>query len=122
MSSSFTDKRGLGRVALGGALLGALFGGHLAWLVLRAAAHPAEAQWCAYALCLTGFHFAEFAVTAHNQPQDVTYDSFLINHSRAYTLAAVASWAEFWLGAALLPGLKGSRVALGLGVGLMLGG
>lgn len=119
---SFTDKRGLGRIALGGALLGVLFGGHAAWALLRGAAHPVEAQWCAYALCLCAFHFAEFVVTALNQPQDVSYDSYLINHSRAYTVAALASWAEFWLEAALLPGLKGGRAALALGVGLMLSG
>ncbi len=119
---SFTDKRGLGRIALGGALLGCVFGGHLVWALLRGGAHAAEAQWCAYALCLCGFHFAEFIVTAVNQPQDVSYDSYLINHSRAYTLAALASWAEFWLEAWLAPGLKGGRAALGLGVGLMLSG
>jgi protein-S-isoprenylcysteine O-methyltransferase len=119
---SFSDKRGLGRVALGGALLGLLFGGHLVWCALRGGSHPTEFQWCVYALCLCCFHFTEFLVTALYQPQDVSFDSFLINHSRAYTLAAVASWLEFWVEAAALPGLKGWRALQGLGVGMMLGG
>ena len=122
LSPSFTERRGLGLVGLGGALLGLLFGAHLAWLLLRGAAAPIEAQWCAYALCLTAFHLAEFVVTAANQPADVSFDSYLINHSRAYCAAAAASWLEFWLEAWLVPGLKGGRGAQAVGVAMMLAG
>lgn len=116
----FRDPRGLGRVALGGAALGLWFGVHLA-LLLRAPS-PALAQWCLYALSLAAFHFLEFVATALHQPADVTFDSFLINHSRPYTIAALASWAEFWLEARLAPWLKGGGVAPALGLCLVLGG
>jgi protein-S-isoprenylcysteine O-methyltransferase len=116
----FSDKRGLGCIALGGGFLGLMFGAHAVWALLRGAQYPVEGQWCAYALCLCAFHFAEFIVTAMNQPLDVSYDSYLINHSRAYTAAALLSWGEFWLEAYFVPGLKGGRVAQSLGVGCML--
>jgi protein-S-isoprenylcysteine O-methyltransferase len=108
----YSDKRGLGRVALGGCLLGFVFGVHGALLLLRAA----PAQWCLYALALSLFHFLEFALTAAHQPGDVSFDSFLLNHSFAYRAAAVASWIEFWLEAWLAPGWKrwGALPAAGL--------
>ena len=121
MSSSphhFHDKRGLGRVALGGALLGVAFGAHLALLLTRAA----PLQWCLYALSLASFHFLEFTATALHQPADVSYDSFLLNHSPAYALAAAASWAEFWAEAWLAPWLKGWGAAPAAGLALVVGG
>jgi protein-S-isoprenylcysteine O-methyltransferase len=99
--------------------LGVVFGVHLSWLVLRWG-YWGEVQWCAYALCLSCFHFAEFIVTAINQPGDVSYDSYLINHSRAYTVAAVSSWVEFWVEAKLTPGLKGSGFLTALGICMMV--
>ena len=98
--------------------MGVVFGVHLSWVVLRWG-YWGEVQWCAYALCLTCFHFAEFIVTAINQPGDVSYDSYLINHSRAYTVAAVSSWVEFWVEARVTPGLKGSGFLTALGICMM---
>jgi hypothetical protein len=36
--------------------------------------------------------------------------AFVINHSHEYTLAAITSWAEFWLELLLFPSLKRSVV------------
>jgi protein-S-isoprenylcysteine O-methyltransferase len=30
-------------------------------------------------------------------PQNLSFDSYLVNHSLQYGLAALASWLEFWL-------------------------
>jgi len=79
-----------------------------------------EAQWCLYSLFLSFFHFSEFIVTAINQPNDVSYDSFLINHSKAYCIAALCSWVEFWVEAWLYPWMKGGRLFLALGLCMML--
>jgi protein-S-isoprenylcysteine O-methyltransferase len=39
----------------------------------------------------------EFFVTAVYNPTVASADSFLVNHSTAYTAAAVTSWIEFWI-------------------------
>ena len=52
----------------------------------------------------------------------MSFDSFLLNHSTPSTVAALASWAEFWLEAALTPGLKGWGPAAQLGLCLVLCG
>lgn len=50
------------------------------------------------------FHYSEFLVTALVNARTLTLDSFLLNHSREYGIAAVASWAEYLLERWLLPG------------------
>jgi len=61
-------------------------------------------QWCAYATSVCCFHLLEFFVTALFNPTQATTDSFLVNHSITYTLAALTSWTEFWLRFLFLPG------------------
>ena len=46
-------------------------------------------QWCTYVVVVCTFHFAEFLVTAVCNPTVTSSDSFLINHSIAYTAAAL---------------------------------
>ena len=57
-------------------------------------------------MVLTTFHFSEYLSTALINPQSVSNDSFLLNHSVAYSVAAVSSWIEFWIERALLPGQR----------------
>lgn len=73
-------------------------------------------QWLAYTTTLCSFHFLEFFVTAIYNPTQATADSFLVNHSTAYTAAALTSWTEFWLRFFFLPGLNSKWVSL---VGLL---
>jgi len=54
-------------------------------------------HWSLYVVCLCFFHFLEFFSTANSQPALLSYESFVINHSPAYSIAAIASWAEFWI-------------------------
>lgn len=50
-----------------------------------------------YVAVLAFFHFSEFLTTGLTNPQNLSFDSYLVNHSLAYGLAALASWLEFWL-------------------------
>ena len=89
---------GLGYVGGTGLALGILFGIHFLGLVL-AVFHFRSlwmSRWCLYVVSLTSFHSLEFLVTARYNPRTATAESYLITHSKAYTIAAVASWIEFW--------------------------
>lgn len=55
-------------------------------------------------LCVMSlFHSLEFCMTGLSHPEDVTADSFLLNHSRAYHLAFVGAVCEYWLETLLVP-------------------
>lgn len=53
---------------------------------------------------LSLFHYSEYLVTAINNPRSLSLDSFLLNHSFEYNLAALSSWVEFTLEKLLFPG------------------
>ena len=59
---------------------------------------------------LSFFHYSEYLVTAFINPHSLSLDSFLLNHSIEYTLAAVSSWVEFTVEKMLVPG--GPRLIL----------
>uniref|UniRef100_A0A131Z3R9 Protein-S-isoprenylcysteine O-methyltransferase n=1 Tax=Rhipicephalus appendiculatus TaxID=34631 RepID=A0A131Z3R9_RHIAP len=59
-----------------------------------------------YLALLSGFHFSEYFVTAVTNPKALTLDSFLLNHSREYGVAAACSWLEFLIERSIAPGLK----------------
>ena len=64
---------------------------------------------------LSFFHYSEYLVTAVINPRSLSLDSFLLNHSIEYTLAAVSSWVEFTVEKMLVPGgcgLIGSAVEI----------
>ena len=58
-----------------------------------------------YLMCLSMFHFTEYAVFALVNPDSATIDSFLLDHSIAYKIAMAASCVEFALGIHFFPGL-----------------
>jgi protein-S-isoprenylcysteine O-methyltransferase len=103
----FASSKGLGRVALLATGLGIAFGAHLLLFIQLSLSSDLEHthnprtillwQWCAYAVLLCTFHFLEFFTTALCHPSQATADSFLINHSIAYTAAFLGSLLEFWL-------------------------
>lgn len=64
-----------------------------------------------YLAALAFFHVSEYIVTAIFNPSTLTVDSFLINHSWEYGIAAAASWVEFGLEFYFLPGVKLNRFA-----------
>ncbi|KAG8434240.1 hypothetical protein GDO86_012567 [Hymenochirus boettgeri] len=59
-----------------------------------------------YVCSLSFFHYSEYLVTAINNPKSLSLDSFLLNHSLEYTLAAMSSWVEFTVEKTLYPGMK----------------
>ena len=88
---------GLGKIGTSGFVLGALFGSNVSLfaislfvvLFINSSFWVACLMiWGLYATFLTGFHFLEFLITALRQPGHVSYDSFIINHSKSYTFAA----------------------------------
>jgi protein-S-isoprenylcysteine O-methyltransferase len=52
--------------------------------------------WCFYVLILSIYHCLEFLVTARYNPSLTSYDSFLVNQSKAYVGALLASVVEYW--------------------------
>lgn len=91
--------RGPGLSALTSYVLGLLGAASLIPAVLE----PALAHWSAYAFVLVFFHELEYLLTAAYRPDTLSFDNFLLNHSRAYGIATLACWAEFWLEWWLLP-------------------
>lgn len=113
---TFSEKMGVGRVAWIGSVLGFGWGFSLTmgWYVWQFTCMDQENdvvsprlvllwQFFAYFFCLCTFHLLEFFVTAFYNPTQVSADSFLINHSTAYTAAALSSWTEFGLHISLYP-------------------
>lgn len=101
--------KALGRTALVACILGLLLGAHIIvwilvsldiWYLLELGWCSSGRmfllwQWCSYAIALCCFHLLEFAITALYNPTECSSDSFLVNHSTAYTAAALTSWLEF---------------------------
>ena len=107
----FNSSRGLGRVALLASYLGIALGTHFVCLFMllleRFGGYPHSIlpgadklgsdrlqlllQWCLYVMMVSSFHLLEFFTTAVYNPTVTTSDSFLINHSPAYTGAALVS-------------------------------
>lgn len=59
-----------------------------------------------YILALSFFHESEFLTTALFNPHRLSLDSYILNHSTEYHVAALASWTEYALEYWLLPSLK----------------
>ncbi|XP_030041458.1 protein-S-isoprenylcysteine O-methyltransferase [Microcaecilia unicolor] len=59
-----------------------------------------------YMCSLSFFHYSEYLITAVNNPKSLSLDSFLLNHSLEYTLAAVSSWVEFTIEKIIYPEMK----------------
>ena len=122
-SRPFSQPYGLGANGLAGLFLGGIGGAH-AVLLVQALAAPrrdvALVRWCLYACAMCGFHASEFLGAAAWRWRDVSFDSWLLNHSVAYGLAFFAAVLEFAL-EYRLP-LKQSAATLRLGVVLVAGG
>ncbi|XP_062889346.1 protein-S-isoprenylcysteine O-methyltransferase [Mobula hypostoma] len=59
-----------------------------------------------YLCSLSFFHYSEYFVTAVINPKSLSLDSFLLNHSAEYKLAAMSSWVEFTIEKLLFPDMK----------------
>jgi len=59
-----------------------------------------------YLIVLAFFHFSEFITTGLSNPQNLSFDSFLVNHSAQYGLAMIISWLEYFLQIWFFPAAK----------------
>ncbi|XP_050684897.1 protein-S-isoprenylcysteine O-methyltransferase isoform X2 [Leptidea sinapis] len=59
-----------------------------------------------YIVVFSLFHFSEFMAVALTNPQTLTTESFILNHSLQYWLAAVISWIEAGIEYYFLPDMK----------------
>lgn len=75
-----------------------------------------------YAMALAFFHISEYIVTAIFNADKLSTDSFLVNHSTEYCIAAAASWVEYWIEYYLFPGMKSLHFISVVGGILVVGG
>lgn len=75
-----------------------------------------------YAMSLAFFHQSEYVVTAIFNSHTLSVDSFLLNHSWEYGIAAISSWIEFWLEYYFFPGMKSFHFLSLIGLVLVIGG
>lgn len=74
-----------------------------------------------YLIVLAFFHFSEYVATGVGNPRNLSWDSFLVNHSVPYWVAMTVSWAEHLAWAWATPSLHvsplgGAVTRLGLAV------
>ncbi|GFG35550.1 hypothetical protein Cfor_08285 [Coptotermes formosanus] len=75
-----------------------------------------------YMCFMSFFHYSEFLMIALTNPRTLSLDSFILNHSVEYGVAAVASWTEFLIERWLCPDLKEMNTVSLVGVLLCVGG
>ncbi|XP_002737258.1 protein-S-isoprenylcysteine O-methyltransferase-like [Saccoglossus kowalevskii] len=75
-----------------------------------------------YLCVLSFFHFSEYVCTSLYNAKSLSLQSFLLDHSLAYHIAAMASWVEYTLQAVLLPGMKQCIWVSGSGLALCIVG
>ena len=132
-----------GKIGMTGFFLGLLFGFHilLAWILSFpsllstlslslyfpntdgvVAVEISTTKWCLYVALMSLFHLLEFFITARFQSNTVTNDSFLVNHSKQYTIAIMLSSFEYWIESYYLGSQKHVYFISVLGIIFVLGG
>ncbi|XP_068608595.1 protein-S-isoprenylcysteine O-methyltransferase [Brachionichthys hirsutus] len=106
------------KVAVRACLLGVLFGCGL--ILTFSGTTWTHFGW--YMCSLSFFHYSEYLVTAVINPRSLSLDSFLLNHSTAYTLAALSAWLEFTVEKLAAPELKQQNWFCFVGLFLVLFG
>ncbi|XP_057713610.1 protein-S-isoprenylcysteine O-methyltransferase [Corythoichthys intestinalis] len=106
------------KVAVRACLLGVIFGCGL--IISFTEITLTHFGW--YMCSLAFFHYTEYLVTAIINPRSLSLDSFLLNHSLEYSLAAVSSWLEFAVEALIFPELKQLRWLSFLGLLMVMCG
>jgi protein-S-isoprenylcysteine O-methyltransferase len=142
-NTSFAQS-GIGKIGTTGFLLGLICGLHLGYLLILLILYffiidnnnnnynnnkyewdniiIILLQWCTYIIFLSSFHFLEFFITAYCQPLKVNYDSYIVNHSKDYTIAAIASWIEYWIETLLFGKYKRSYFIMLIGFIMLICG
>jgi len=75
-----------------------------------------------YMAAMAVFHYSEFHMTALYNRDTLSFDSFLLNHSREYGIAAVVSWIEYTIEYFIYPNMKAFSVVSFVGLLLVISG
>ncbi|KAK9737644.1 Isoprenylcysteine carboxyl methyltransferase (ICMT) family [Popillia japonica] len=75
-----------------------------------------------YMCVMAIFHYTEFLSIAIIQPNLVSTDSFVINHSKEYTIAALTSWTEYFLEYYFFSSMKTIHWLSNIGLIICVGG
>ena len=78
----------------------------IGFLISTQQSYPALHSFGYYLMVLSFFHLSEFVFTALYNSKEVSTDSFLLNHSREYAIAAASSWLEFFIEVLIFPSIK----------------
>lgn len=70
-----------------------------------------------YTLIMSIFHFSEMFFIGITNNENLKADSFLLNHSIQYWLAAISSWLEFGIESLTMPWLNSNYISF---IGLLL--
>lgn len=87
-------------------------------IIIFSTALPSWRMFGVYVAVLAMFHYTEFLAIAWTNPSSLSIDSFVLNHSVAYGVAACSSWIEFMIERYYFSELK--RASLVSYFGLML--
>ncbi|XP_057331820.1 protein-S-isoprenylcysteine O-methyltransferase [Microplitis mediator] len=98
-----TFKGFLYQIAVRSAFLGYIFG---IGIIIYFSAPLSWRCFGIYASVLSTFHFSEFLSIAWTNPKAISIDSFILNHSLAYSIAACSSWVEFLIERYYFPDIK----------------
>ncbi|KAF9581623.1 hypothetical protein BGW38_001301 [Lunasporangiospora selenospora] len=99
----FDGKNSPQNIAVYGFGLGALFG---AGLILATIVQTPIPQFWFFLAALGVFHSLEYIAIALFNPNKLTLDSFLLNHSPEYTMATASGVTEFLIEYYFFPGIK----------------
>jgi len=83
------------------------FTAHILGLVcLTGLVNCSQSSFGLYLAVLAFFHFSEYVSTGLSNPQNISWDSYLVNHSIQYGIAMLVSWVEYALWMWLYPDIK----------------
>ena len=107
------------QVAVRAAFLGYVFG---TGIIVSFVAPPSWQMFGVYITVLATFHYTEFLSIAWINPSTLSIDSFILNDSVAYGVAACSGWIEFITERHYFPTMKESSFISYLGLILCIGG
>uniref|UniRef100_A0A0B6ZTA6 Protein-S-isoprenylcysteine O-methyltransferase n=1 Tax=Arion vulgaris TaxID=1028688 RepID=A0A0B6ZTA6_9EUPU len=118
LSAMYVHQKDSYKIAVRAGNLGFVFG----LSVLLSAYNTYWSHFGWYMMALTFFHWSEYQTTALTNSKSLTLESFLLDHSREYKMAAVASCLEFVIESLIFPDLKQLHWVSLLGVVMTVGG
>lgn len=84
--------------------------------------HSAWKRLGVYFLFMSTFHYSEYLTISIANPQSLSTDTFMLNHSIAYIVAATSSWLEFLVEVYFWPSLKENTIILTVGILMCVAG